>query len=147
MVETVKDTRTMINMCLSCDQPECTGLCPKIEDMALKNAKSATKRRPPKMYTMDGETHTLRYWAFIYDLSPRVLLLRLKAGYDLKDALMHHDRIGPKGTLYTAFGITQTLKEWAEMCGKAKESLRYRVKQGMPLEEAFREAKKMCEMR
>lgn len=140
-VEIVKDSRSMINKCLSCKKTECMGTCPDIERKAASNARSATNRRAPKMYTMDGETHTLSYWANLYDLTPGALGLRLKAGYDLKEALSLERNYKPGAPKYTAFGITQTLTEWAKLCGKSKACLQYRIYKGLPLEMAFREAK------
>lgn len=148
VTENVKDTPTMVRMCLSCDCAECTGTCARIEAIEARIAHSATRRRPAKMYTMDGETHTLKYWAYLYGhQNVQAIALRLKAGYSLKEALLHKGRIVPVGVTYTAFGITQTLKDWAAMCGRTKDCLRCRIKKGLPLEEAFREARKMCEKR
>lgn len=134
------DTQEMRQLCLNCSRKNCTGSCEKIEKLNRQRARCA--RKDTRLYTYEGETHPLSFWAQMINVTPNALQQRLnKNGGNMQAALemKYHNR-ARTAKKYTAFGLTRTMAEWAVLCEKDESTLRDRLRRGKSPEEAFREA-------
>lgn len=139
-----QDTRKMIEICLNCTQISCQyGTCEKLR--REEHTRRMCAKPGTRLYTMDGETHPLSFWALLYGITTAALHSRLKSnGGDLKSAL-NFKRKGYPSKSYTCFGETHTTMEWAALCGKEPACIRWRLAAGWPYEKAFAEAEKQIQ--
>ena len=53
----------------------------------VTDAAQASNRRTNRLYTINGETHTLTQWAEIKGMNPKTLFNRVYAGWDFEEAI------------------------------------------------------------
>lgn len=142
----------VVDVCLNCTQPDCTGEeCEAYKSvykkvgMHSKVRSNPNRRLPPdsKIYTFNGESHSVRAWANISGVKYSTLKSRLLRGMPFERAIQAGDLRDTNGgwnaRLYTMNGETHSLIEWAKISGLRAQTIAYRLDRGIPIEDAIRD--------
>lgn len=92
--------------------------------------------RPPRLFTHDGKTLTIRQWAAITGIGRRALFARIKRGWSIKRALTAPFNHQPSAPRYRYGGNRLTLREWAAVTGISSGTLHNRMKRGWSFDKA-----------
>lgn len=97
--------------------------------------KGIGQRRPAKLYTVNGMTRSLSYWADQAGIQQPTLRRRIKRGVTMEQALAV--TLGERTrAVHTIDGTSKTLHEWADHAGIKYNALIARIHKGRSLAEA-----------
>lgn len=151
-----KEHPELIEMCASCTQPDCSGLCtayrqkyrelhglPKLNTQQRRDKSNLRNDNKHDPYEAFGEIHTLAEWSRKTGIYYGTIWKRLLYGWSIEDALSKPAKtrnIVDRAERYEAFGQSLTIREWSERCGVNVRTLYRRLDNGWPIEKALTEA-------